>query len=46
VITQNMDLLDQILPDRIHILVNGEIREQGGVELYKRIIEDGDKQFS
>jgi len=46
VMTQNTDLLDQILPDRIHILVNGEIREQGGVELYKRIIEDGDKQFS
>lgn len=46
VITQNMDLLDQIPPDRIHILVNGEIREQGGAELYKRIIEDGDKQFS
>jgi Fe-S cluster assembly ATP-binding protein len=46
VITQNMDLLDQITPDRIHILVNGEIREQGGAELYKRIIEDGDKQFS
>ena len=44
--TQNTDLLDQIPPDRIHILVNGEIREQGGAELYKRIIEDGDKQFS
>jgi Fe-S cluster assembly ATP-binding protein len=46
IITQNTDLLDQIPPDRIHVLVNGEIREQGGTELYKRIIEDGDKQFS
>jgi Fe-S cluster assembly ATP-binding protein len=45
-ITQNTDLLDQLTPNRIHILVNGEIREQGGLELYKRIVEDGDKQFS
>jgi Fe-S cluster assembly ATP-binding protein len=45
-ITHNADLLDQIPPNHIHILVNGEIREQGGKELYKRIIEDGDTQFS
>lgn len=46
VITHNRKLLDMIVPTHVHILVEGEIKEQGGAELYKRIIEDGYSQFS
>lgn len=46
VITHNKFLLDQLEPDHIHILVDGEIRVSGDSELYKRIIEDGYPQFS
>lgn len=45
-ITHSNKLLDAIQPDYVHVLVNGEIREEGGAELYKRIIEDGNTQFS
>lgn len=46
IITHNRKLLDMVVPTHVHILVDGEIREQGGTELYKRIIEDGYSQFS
>jgi Fe-S cluster assembly ATP-binding protein len=46
VITQNKKLLDQIEPSHVHVLVDGEIRESGTAELYKRILEDGYPQFS
>lgn len=46
VITNNHSLLDMIVPDFVHVMVNGEIREHGETELYKRIIEDGYSQFS
>jgi Fe-S cluster assembly ATP-binding protein len=38
-------LLDMVAPTRVHILVDGEIKESGGTELYKRIIEDGYSQL-
>jgi Fe-S cluster assembly ATP-binding protein len=46
VITHNQQFLDMIVPTHVHILVGGEIKEQGGPDLYKRIIEDGYSQFS
>jgi Fe-S cluster assembly ATP-binding protein len=46
VITHNKTLLDQLEPDHVHILVDGEIRASGDSELYKRITEDGYPQFS
>lgn len=46
VITNNHSLLDMIVPDFVHIMVNGEIKEQGETELYKRIIKDDYSQFS
>jgi Fe-S cluster assembly ATP-binding protein len=45
-ITNNKKLLDNITPNCVHILVDGTIRETGGTELYKRIVEDGNSQFS
>jgi Fe-S cluster assembly ATP-binding protein len=45
-ITHSQKLLDMVVPTHVHILVDGEIREQGNTELYKRIIEDGYSQFS
>jgi Fe-S cluster assembly ATP-binding protein len=46
IITHNQQLLDLVDPTHVHILVDGKIKEQGGKELYKRIIEDGYSQFS
>ena len=46
IITNNQKLLDMVVPTHVHILVDGEIKEEGGAELYKRIIEDGYSQFS
>ena len=46
VITNNQIFLDLIQPTHVHILVGGKITEQGGPELYKRIVEDGYSQFS
>lgn len=45
-ITNNHALLDIVVPTHVHILVDGEIKEQGSTDLYKRIIEDGYPQFS
>ena len=45
IITNNQKLLDMVAPTRVHILVDGEIKESGGTELYKRIIEDGYSQL-
>lgn len=45
-VTHNHKLLDSIVPTHVHVMVNGEIVEQGSTELYKRIIEDGYSQFS
>jgi Fe-S cluster assembly ATP-binding protein len=46
IITHNQKLLDYLQPNYVHIMVGGEIKEQGTTELYKRIIEDGYTQFS
>jgi len=46
VMTSSKLLLDLLEPSHVHVLVNGEIRESGTGELYKRILEDGDTQFS
>jgi Fe-S cluster assembly ATP-binding protein len=46
VITHSKELLDYLEPSHVHVLVDGEIRESGTGELYKRILEDGYSQFS
>jgi len=46
IITHSRALLDALNPTHVHVMVNGEIRENGSAELYKRILEDGYSQFS
>lgn len=46
IITNNKRLLDSLQPTHVHIIVGGEIKEQGTTELYTRILEDGNPQFS
>lgn len=46
VITHSRELLDALCPTHVHVIVDGEIRESGSTELYKRILEDGYSQFS
>jgi Fe-S cluster assembly ATP-binding protein len=46
IITHSRELLDALQPTHVHVMVDGEIRETGATELYKRILEDGYSQFS
>jgi len=46
IITHSRGLLDALQPTHVHVMVDGEIRETGTTELYKRILEDGYSQFS
>ena len=46
IITRNQELLDIIKPTHVHILSDGEILMSGGPDLYKRIVEDGQSEFS
>lgn len=46
IITSNKRILDSLKPDYVHIMVGGEIKEHGTTELYTRILEDGNPQFS
>ena len=46
IVTHNRKLLDALNPTHVHVMVGGEIREQGSADLYKRILEDGYSQFS
>jgi len=46
IITHSKKFLDLMEPSHVHVLVDGEIRESGTAELYKRILEDGNTQFS
>lgn len=46
IVTHSQKLLDILEPTHVHIMVDGEIREEGSTELYKRIVEDGYTQFS
>jgi Fe-S cluster assembly ATP-binding protein len=41
VITHYQRLLDYIVPDRVHVLVDGKIAESGGAELAKQLERDG-----
>jgi Fe-S cluster assembly ATP-binding protein len=41
VITHYQRLLDYIVPDRVHVLVDGKIAESGGAELAKKLELDG-----
>jgi Fe-S cluster assembly ATP-binding protein len=41
VITHSKKLLDKLNPDYFHVMVDGEISEEGGREFYKRIEEHG-----
>lgn len=45
IITNNILLLDIIAPTHVHILVDGEIQEEGSTELYKRIVNDGNPEL-
>ena len=46
IVTHSRELLDALNPTHVHVMVDGEIREHGSTELYKRILEDGYSQFS
>lgn len=46
IVTHSQKLLDILEPTHVHVMVDGEIRETGSTELYKRIVEDGYTQFS
>ena len=41
VITHYQRLLDYIVPDRVHVLVDGKIAESGDAELAKQLERDG-----
>ena len=41
VITHYQRLLDYIVPDRVHVLVDGKIAESGGAEFAKRLEKEG-----
>jgi len=45
VITHYQRLLDHIVPDFVHIMVNGKILESGGPELAKVVEKEGYKRF-
>ena len=40
IITDNKHLLDELQPNYVHVMVGGEIKEQGTTELYTRILEN------
>ncbi|WP_420450756.1 Fe-S cluster assembly ATPase SufC [Ilumatobacter sp.] len=44
-ITHYQRLLDEVAPDRIHILVDGRIVDSGGMELAERLERDGYDSF-
>ena len=46
VISHNKTFLDLLKPDYVHVMVDGSIKEQGTAELYTRILQDGNPQFS
>ncbi len=46
VITHYQRLLDYIVPDIVHILIGGKIRETGGPELAKLVEKEGYSRFS
>ena len=45
VITHYQRLLDYIIPDFVHIMVNGKIYESGGSDLAKQVEKEGYKRF-
>ncbi len=44
-ITHYQRLLDEVLPDHVHILVGGRIVDSGGMELVERLERDGYESF-
>ncbi len=44
-ITHYQRLLDEVHPDRVHILVDGRIVESGGMDLVERLERDGYESF-
>lgn len=46
IISRNQELLDIIKPTHVHIMSDGEILMSGGPDLYKRIVEDEQSEFS
>lgn len=45
IITHHNSILENLKPDHVHIIVNGEIVESGGKELVDEIEKDGYKRF-
>ena len=46
VITSSKTMLDILEPDKVHVMVGGEIKTSGDKDLYKRIVSDGYSEFS
>lgn len=44
-ITHDTRLLDQIRPDRVHVMIEGQIVESGGMDLAERFERDGCEAF-
>lgn len=44
-ITHYMRLLDYIVPDFVHVLINGKIVKTGGIEIAKEIEKNGFSAF-
>ena len=45
VITHYQRLLDELQPDKVHIIVDGTIIESGGMELAEELERDGYVRF-
>ena len=46
IVTHNKTFLEFIKPTHVNIMVNGQIQRKGSNKLLKRIVEDGNTQFS
>jgi len=44
-ITHYQRLLDYVVPDKVHVLVNGRIQESGGKELAEKLEREGYAAF-
>jgi Fe-S cluster assembly ATP-binding protein len=45
VVTHYQRLLDELVPDRVHLLVDGRVVESGGPELAQRVESGGYDQW-
>jgi len=45
IVTHYRRILDHIVPDKVHIMIDGKIVKSGGVELIDSVEEKGYEQF-